>query len=379
MRPGTSLDAIGALRRGWANFLANWELLPVQWLLTLAFGLLFVLSLVPIVVAIGWSVFAGAPSTLDGWEEWIAALPAVLASRAIPLAIGVVASLILGTFAVLAYAFLLGGTYGTFWAADRQAPAGTGSAKALFRAFSWNGFTEWGRSRLWTYFWLVHFFVAVFLVVLLFWMLLVLGAVAAFQGYGGFAAVGLGCGGAIPLFFVGLVASFWFQMALVEAGREGATVSTAVRQGWRLLGSRLGSILLLFVLQLVAGMVLGAVFAPVAIISSLAMRDQPGLELAVRMPLQLVQWVISVAVQLVFQAAYVALARDTWPESAQVPLSPIAPPIPPIAPMPPMPPAPDVQPADSGFRAFDRVADDPLPELPETPMESASPPNDAPE
>ena len=139
-------------------------------------------------------------------------------------------------------------------------------------------------------------------------------------------------------------------MALVEAAREGATVSTAVRQGWRLLGSRLGSILLLFVLQLVAGMVLGAVFAPVAIISSLAMRDQPGLDLAVRMPLQLVQWVISVAVQLVFQAAYVALARDTWPPAAAVPL-----------------PSREMGPAAPGVLAFGNVADDPMPEIPDSP------------
>lgn len=318
------LDAIGVLRRGWSNFRANWELLPLQWALTLAFGALFAISLVPIVVAIGWSVFAGAPSSPDGWGDWLTGLPAILMARAVPLTFGVVASLVLGTIAILAYAFMLGGTYGTYWAGDRQAPAGAGTLPPLFRVYSWELFSGWGRRRLWTYFWLVHFFVAVVLVLLLFWLLLVFGAVAAYQGYGGFAAFGLGCGGAIPLLFVGLVVSFWFQLALVEAAREEATVATAVRQGLRLLGERLGAFLLLFLLQLVAGMVMGMVFMPVAVASSLAMRGQPGIDLMVRIPLQFVQWLLSVTVQLVFQAAYVALARDTW----RLPEAPVADPSP---------------------------------------------------
>jgi hypothetical protein len=349
------LDAFTALRRGFDNLRANWQLLPVQWLFGVAFGVALVLSFAPLVLAVGWSVFAGAPSRPDEWVDWLGTVPEVVRGRLVPILAGVVASLILGTAAILLWAFPAAGSCGVLWQGE-AAPRGAGWT--AFRRFRWAEFAEWGRSRMWTYFWLFHLFVSLALLLVAFWALLVVGVAAAFQSHGGFAAFGLGCGGALPLLFAGLVGSLWFQTSLVEAARPGVGAIAASNAGLKLLTARPAAIFLFFVLQLVAGVALAVLFVPFSLMIDVAFRGQFGLGLAAKLPLQLVQWAFTTALQLVFQGATVALARDhggAW----------IEPQAPPAAPRP----APSEEslssaalPAGAAL-AFAQVADEPLPDL----------------
>jgi hypothetical protein len=314
------LDAFAALRRGWNNLRANWQLLPLQWLFGIAFGIAIVVSLLPLVFAVGWSVFADAPTRPEEWSEWLGALPEQVRSRLVPILLGALASMALGTAAILLWAFPAAGTYGVLWQGEGAPRDG---AWAAFRRFRWADFAEWGRRRMWTYFWLFHLFVTLALLLVAFWALLVIGAAAAFQSHGGFAAFGVGCGGALPLLFLGLVASLWFQTSLVEAARPGVGALAASNAGLKLLTARPAAIFLFFVLQLVAGVALAFLFMPFSLMIDVAFRGQFGLGLAAKTPLQLVQWFLTTALQLIFQGAYVALARDlggSWDPRAGQPI-----------------------------------------------------------
>jgi hypothetical protein len=313
------LDAIGALRRGFLNARANWQLVPMQWLFGLLFAFLLVLSLVPVVVAICWSVFQDLPSGFDQWMGWAERLPQILMARALPILIGLLVSLAIGVVAVWVYGYLLAGTYGVLAVGEAQAPRNPlpGTPGTLswrqFVAFEWSGFHASGMARVWTYFWTIHLFFTLALVLMLIWALVIVAAVWAFQGYGGFAAFGIGCGGALPLVFLGVILSFWSRLAMIEATRRGASVLGAARAGFELLGKRLGAVLLLFLFQVIAGMILGAVFVPMFMFSELAFSNSPGMGLALRIPAQFVQWLISSAVQLIFMGAYLAIAHDRTP------------------------------------------------------------------
>ena len=56
------------------------------------------------------------------------------------------------------------------------------------------------------------------------------------------AALGIGCGGALPLGFLALVAGLWFHVAQADLAREGSGVRAASRRGLDVLGRRLGAV-----------------------------------------------------------------------------------------------------------------------------------------
>ena len=256
---------------------------------------------------------------------WFEQLPQILLARAFPIVVGLLVSLAIGVIAVWVYGYLLAGTYGVLSVGEAQAPPiqpihpDRQLSWRQFVAFEWSAFHAAGLARAWKYFWMIHLFITLGLLLVLFWALLILGAVTAFQGYGGFAAFGIGCGGALPLFFLGVILSFWSQLAMIEASREGITVLGAARAGFELLGKRLGAVLLLFLFQIAIGMVLGAVFLPMAVLSQLAASDSPMMMLTLRFPLSFIQWLASSAMQLIFMAAYLALAHDRSPFAAVFP------------------------------------------------------------
>ena len=66
------------------------------------------------------------------------------------------------------------------------------------------------------------------------------------ERWGGPAAVGIGCGGALPLGFLLVASSLWSLLAVADAARRESGTLAAARQGLRVLGRRLGAIVLIF-------------------------------------------------------------------------------------------------------------------------------------
>ncbi len=260
------LSAIDCLRRGLASSGANWELVIVQWLHGFAFTALVLAGSVLPFVALGydWATTgnAGLPEDLDqtGSDLLLRAQ-----GRLLLLGAALFGMLVLWLLAVLLHAWVQAGTYGVLHSADRQALPGTAHGRRslrTFRTFAWRNFFGWaglyGR-RYFGFANLAGFFLLLWTIAVPFWMSATLGG-AARWGEGG--ALGIGCGGALPLGFVFLVLLLWYAVAQADLAREGSGLRAASRIGLEVLGARLGAVLFLFVLFLLPfALLAGAGFA----------------------------------------------------------------------------------------------------------------------
>ena len=134
-------------------------------------------------------------------------------------------------------------------------------------------------------------------------------AIAA-QSWGGVGAVGVGCGGMLPLFFLLLVAGLWTWAAQAELANADATVRVASKRALRLVGRRAGGLLLILLLGMAASMALSMVFLPLSMAISLVFRDSLFGGLVLRGLLMVVQWGASGVIQIALAASMVALARS---------------------------------------------------------------------
>ena len=200
--------------------------------------------------------------------------------------------------------------YGVLVAGDRQSPAGPPGDWRLFRTFTAENFRGWGASHVWRFFWFFN------LVLLLFTLLfsafiLLAGLVAlAGQAWGGVAALGVGCGGVLPLFFLLLLMSLWVGVAQADLANNDSSVRTASRRARRVLGKRLGGLLLIMLLGMVASVVLSMVFLPLSLGIDLAFRDAMIGGLVLKGVMYVVQWGVSGAIQVALAGSLVALVLD---------------------------------------------------------------------
>src|SRR5436305_2127445 len=300
------LSAADCLRRGWTNLAANWELVLVQWLQSLLVVVLLALSVSLPVVTLGADALLAGRSAARVFEVFTARLGRL--SPAVTMA--GVAMLAVWLLSLLVHCWFQAGTYGVLAAADRQALPGAGRHRLLFRTFSLRDFAGWGGLYLWRFFRLL----------VLFWALaLPLGVavlVCRFSlGVGGEvwgkpAVLGMGCGGALPLGFLFLVAGLWSHLAQAGLAREGSGVRAAVRQGLAVLGRRLGTVAVLVLLAAAAGLALMLVFVPVSAFPELLLAGAPRLRALVRVVLFLLQGIPSALLALVLASSLVALVRS---------------------------------------------------------------------
>ena len=242
------LSAIDCLRRGLASSGANWELVIVQWLHGFALTFLLVVGSALPFVALGYDLAtASLPEDLDQTRS---ELLLRAQGRLLILGAALFGMLVLWLLAVLLHAWVQAGTYGVLHAADRQALPGTGRGLRSFRTFAWRNFFGWaglyGR-RFFGFANLAGLLFVVWAVLVPLWMSATLGG-AARWGEGG--ALGIGCGGALPLGFVLLVLLLWYAVAQADLAREGSGLRAASRVGLEVLGARLGAVLFLAVLFL---------------------------------------------------------------------------------------------------------------------------------
>ncbi len=300
------LSAAGCLRRGWTNLSANWELVLLQWLQSFAVMTLMALGAFLSLLIVGANLPRTDWSTLHELQRQVSRLsPALLLALAALLAAWL--------SSLLLHCYFQAGTFGILTAADRQALPGARRDRDFFRTFSLRDFLGWGGRYVWRFFGVI----AVFGVLLfglggaaLLWLLST--AVGGGQwGWG--AAAGIGFGGALPLGFLALVTGFWFHLAQADLARDGSGVRAASRRGLAVLGRRLGAVIALFLLTLVATLALAALFFPLATAADSLLAGAPLPRTLVRFLLILLQSLPNTLLATLLAGALVALVRSEAP------------------------------------------------------------------
>ena len=300
------LSAAGCLRRGWTNLSANWELVLLQWLQSFAVMALMALGAFLSLLIVGANLLRTDWSAVHELQRQASRLsPALL--------LGLVALLAVWLSSLLLHCYFQAGTFGILTAADRQALPGARRDRDFFRTFSLRDFLGWGGLYVWRFFGVL----AVFGILLfglggaaLLWLL----STAVGGGrWGGAAALGIGCGGALPLGFLALVTGFWFHLAQADLARDGSGVRAASRRGLAVLGRRLGAVIALFLLALVAALALAALFIPLSTAADSLLSGAPLLRTLVRFLLLLLQSLPNTLLATLLAGALVALVRSETP------------------------------------------------------------------
>lgn len=303
------LSALDCLRRGWTNLSANWELVVIQWLQFFLVMALMGLGTLLALLIVGANLF-GSGSAAHRAE----AAAHRLADLSPALLLALVAMLAVWTLSLLLHCWFTAGTFGILASADRQALPGSRRNRDFFRTFSPRDFLGWGALYVWRYLrLLLVFWGAVCLLgsAVLFWLVFMAGGGIH---WGSPAALGIGCGGSLPLGFLALVIALWLGLAQADLALEGSTVRAASRRGLDVLGRRLGSVIFLFVLAALAVLALAVVvFLPLAEVVDGLLAGTPLMRGLVRFLLLLIQSFPNTLLAMVLAGALVALVRSETP------------------------------------------------------------------
>ena len=298
------LSAVDCLRRGWTNLSANWELVVIQWLQSCLVMALMALGVLLPLVIVGVNLFG--PGRAGALAHRVASLsPALLLALAAMLAVW--------TLSLLLHCWFLAGTFGVLAAADRQALPGSRRSRDFFRTFSLRDFLGWGARYVWRFlglfacFWGALFLLGVAVVV---WLV---STLAGGGQWGSPAALAIGCGWFLPLGFLVLVTALWFGLAQADLAREGSGVRAASRRGLDVLGRRLGAVILLFALILLAALDLAIVFLPLGAAADALLSGAPSARALVRFLLILLQSFPNTLLAMVLAGSLVALVRSEMP------------------------------------------------------------------
>jgi hypothetical protein len=307
----TALEAIG---RGTANVRGNPQLVVVSVAGTAALLVLVLLSFLPWMATLGVDF-----SWLDGTEPDAERLRALFDRfDSLDELLGTAGAFLLAltfalTLATLLYCWLQGGTLGVLVAGDAQAPAGAGRDALLFRTFSMPLFVHEAQRLVWRFllFYSLIFAVLLALVVAVGALVVAAGALAGERGAG--AGCALACGLLLPMLFVTFVVAAAIQIGQAELVRPASGVLAATRSALALLGRRIGAAAVVVVWLVGVSVALGIGFTIVGFGFDLALRQSLAAQVALRALLAIVQLAASSAVNLVFAAAFVALARSEPP------------------------------------------------------------------
>jgi hypothetical protein len=310
MRPGLG----DCLSRGIASLRANWELVIVHWLQGIVvFALVATGALLPLVV-IGVGALGALPTSGTEIGPWIERVADSTRGLAGALFLAGLGTLVVWLLAALVYSFFAAGVMGVLHNADRQAPPGPARDWRSFRTFSLRDLAGWGGLYIWRYFGfgLLSALLCTVLLTLLVGVWVLAGVWGA-RRWGAGAAFGIGCGGALPIAFVVAALALWATLALADLAREGSGVWTACRQAVRVLGGRLGTVLLIALLFVAVTALLGFVTLPVSLAARLALHDELFAGLAVRGLLAVVEGLLGSTLSVALLASLVALMRGESP------------------------------------------------------------------
>ncbi|HSL84410.1 MAG TPA: hypothetical protein VLF66_16680 [Thermoanaerobaculia bacterium] len=290
-----SRNAIDCLRRGFHSTRANWGLIPMKFLGDFLFAVLLVVSFLPPILVLGGMAFLDGGWSEAAIEEWIVGLPDRLLTSVGPLVLAVLGSLVLGLLAVVVWGWFEGGLLGVLVAAERQAhpraqdqPGGW----RWFRTFTLRDFSGWGGRYVWRFFWFFHLALTVSLIFVLLLALLVVAVVFGQERWGAGAAVGIGCGGLLPLLFLVLVYALWYTAAQPAVALEGSGPVRGSKLALRVVGRRLGASFLILLVIVVISMVVGMGFFLAQTASSLTLQEE-----------YFVPWLVTYGLLYLFQMA----------------------------------------------------------------------------
>ena len=308
MTPGR-LPAIDALTRGFANVRANRELVLVQ----VASGLLLAASIV--VPLLLFFVRLGIP--LSVWntkdpEALAKALESIqldFGQLTSMLGLGLLVMVVVGTLVFVLYCWFQAGTLAVLLAGEAQAPRTRNAPAAVFRTFTWAGFIGWASRYGMRIFWVYNLFLLFLTLLLVACMLPIL--LAAWLSEDSVSALGcvMGCGLALPLGFIAVALVLAMMVAQICAVEEGATTMGATRRAFAITGHRLGGLLLLYLLMIVASLAVSILFGVIGLILNLALASAGTLLAVFSAGLGIVEFVLSVGLTLVMTAAIVAMVR----------------------------------------------------------------------
>jgi hypothetical protein len=132
--------------------------------------------------------------------------------------------------------------------------------------------------------------------------------------WGASAAMGIGCGGALPLIFSAFVLGLWGNLAQADLAREASSVGRATKQGFVILGRRLGAMILLTVLGVIVSVTLAIASAVAATFIDRLTGSGATLRLAGHLTVTFVEWILGSVFGGAFLAVLVALVRSEAPE-----------------------------------------------------------------
>jgi len=307
-------SALACFQRGFLSARANSGLIWMAVAQNVSVTVLFFLSLLPpFLVLGGMALFSEDWSRLEDLSQvdaWISELPARLGGHLGALSLGVVASLLLGMLAVVVWAWFQAGLVGILLSGERQAHPEAhlrAGGWRWFKTFSLSDFAGWGGRHLWRFFWFFHVMITAWMLVALVAVLLMIGLGVAWQSWGGGAAVGLGCGGSIPLLFLFWVLAAWSLLAqpAVSLPRQGAVRGSLL--GFHILGRRLGAASLLLLAMLVLSVLLAMILGLGRTAFDLLLARHWGLQMVVLGVSTVVQWVLASAINVWALAGCAAL------------------------------------------------------------------------
>lgn len=310
-------SAVDCLRRAGLSLRANWELVLLALLQSVAAGVLFVVSLVPPFLVLGGAALFDREWTAATAEEWLLGLGAALAGQLVPLALAVLGSLLLGFLAVLAWGWFQGGIFGTLVAAERQAlpdAQNRAGGASWFRTFSLSEFSGWGGRYAWRFFWFFHLSLTIGLLLTLVAVLIAFGVVLGYETWGGGAAYGIGCGAALPFLFALFVFAIWSVTAQPFLARPQGGVMRAAGDGLRVIGRRPGAVLLIVLTLIVLGVGLGLVLWVGELSIGLLTESRFAVGIVLFVLFAAVRMLINAALGVFASAAFTSLAVAQTPE-----------------------------------------------------------------
>lgn len=306
------LSAMACLGRGVASLRANPELVLLGWVQALVVTALAVMAIVLPLLGLGFAAFF---ELLDDPESIPRALPELFAG--IPGAIGkiVVAALVatlLLTVVLLVNSWFQAGLFGVLTAADRQAPMLRGGREEwrLFRTFSMRHLLHWANLYVWRFFGFYNLMFLLAMIPLLATLVWLAALGLAGERWGGGAAVGVGCGGFLPVFFLYLVVALWWMLGQADLAQDGSGVLAGSRRGLEVVGRRLGASLGLFLLYAAATLAVTFVFMPISFAAGVVFAGEPVLQNTLAVGLALVQWLALATITVAFSATLVSLMRS---------------------------------------------------------------------
>lgn len=301
-----SLSATDSIQHGLLNLRANWQLVVVQFLQTLAVTLVAILGLVPVVLALGFAFLRGVMANFassGGTELLERGLEA-----GVPLIVAFLAATLIWTIAFVVYCYFQGGILGILAAGERRAQS-EGVRWQSYRAFSVRSLFAFAEGLTWPIFWLVNLFVVIGLAAVAGFGFIIVGLFVLLGEGSKAVLIGLGCSVFLLLALFMMLLSVWMQLALAELATGTRGVLAATKAALAIAGRRLPGVALLFLLLFVASIVLAIVLMPVSMVLEIALRDRAGAYFTGQAFVTLVQWLVSGVLTVAWAATFVALVN----------------------------------------------------------------------